>query len=269
MLFKLEVISISPRTNKQPNERTLILKMSTATTPYCSVCHSAGKSKAEYTSHYLRTSKAADAKTTCPYLLAITCGYCKGQGHTPKYCPISKQKQQQQQQQPQPPTTPPAKAAATQAPGAPKKAPASARNKFALLQDVMDEDEQAEQAAKQAEQAAKQAAKQAEEAAEQAAKQTALEAEQKMFEHQKAFPLFTKATTIKTFGGLTGWAAMAAKPKAQAKPKAVEATGKVDTKAVDTKAVDTKAVEVLYEALYEFEVEATEQEYSCGYSWAD
>ena len=227
MLFKLEVISISPRTNKQPNERTLILKMSTATTPYCSVCHSAGKSKAEYTSHYLRTSKAADAKTTCPYLLAITCGYCKGQGHTPKYCPISKQKQQQQQQQQQqqPPTTPPAKAAATQAPGAPKKAPASARNKFALLQDVMDEDEQAEQAAKQAEQAA-----------EQAAKQAALEAEQKMFEHQKAFPLFTKATTIKTFGGLTGWAAMAAKPKAQAKPKAVE---------------------------------ATEQEYSCGYSWAD
>ena len=68
-------------------------------TPYCSVCHSAGKSKAEYTSHYLRASKAPNAKTTCPYLLAITCGYCKGPGHTPKYCPVAMEKNKAHAQQ--------------------------------------------------------------------------------------------------------------------------------------------------------------------------
>ena len=184
-------------------------------TPYCSVCHSAGKSKAEYSSHYLRESKAADAKTTCPYLLEITCGYCKGKGHTPKYCPVSKQKQAQQQTQKQAqqqtqaqqqaPATPPPSIRAAQVPNAPKKA---ARNKFALLQDVMDEEERiAEQAIKAAEQAAEQA----------------VQDQQKMREHQTAFPLITNETKTKSMSGhLTGWSAIAAKPK-QAQPKQAQA----------------------------------------------
>jgi hypothetical protein len=55
----------------------------------------AGKTEQEYTSHFTRASPDANAPITCPTILAIECRYCKGQGHTPKYCPVLKEKEKQ------------------------------------------------------------------------------------------------------------------------------------------------------------------------------
>ena len=51
---------------------------------YCKLCHDAGKTEAVYASHYIRDRLG---KTTCPYLLSLTCRLCNGKGHTPKHCP--------------------------------------------------------------------------------------------------------------------------------------------------------------------------------------
>lgn len=66
--------------------------MNHKSTAYCKVCHDAGKSKAEYTSHYVRQTPAPDSKIACPYLLSLECAYCRQKGHTPKYCKTTKNK---------------------------------------------------------------------------------------------------------------------------------------------------------------------------------
>jgi len=53
---------------------------------FCKVCHDAGKSEAEYTSHYVRSSTTADGVVVCPTLLALNCRYCGENGHTVKFC---------------------------------------------------------------------------------------------------------------------------------------------------------------------------------------
>jgi hypothetical protein len=57
---------------------------------YCKVCHDAGKSESEYTTHYVRSLPDRNGKSTvtCPILLAIECKYCHNSGHTIKYCPV-------------------------------------------------------------------------------------------------------------------------------------------------------------------------------------
>jgi hypothetical protein len=55
--------------------------------PYCKVCHDAGKSEKEYTSHFVKSSPGPEGKVVCPTLLAQCCGYCGACGHTPKFCP--------------------------------------------------------------------------------------------------------------------------------------------------------------------------------------
>jgi len=65
-------------------------KQSTVAKPYCKVCHDAGKSESEYSSHYVRTSLDPNAKISCPTLLAVECKYCFRPGHTVKYCGILK-----------------------------------------------------------------------------------------------------------------------------------------------------------------------------------
>lgn len=66
--------------------------MNKSSTAYCKVCHDAGKTKAEYTSHYVKQTPAYDSKIVCPYLLSIECAYCHQKGHTPKYCNMNKKK---------------------------------------------------------------------------------------------------------------------------------------------------------------------------------
>ena len=61
--------------------------------PYCKVCHDAGKTEKEYTSHYVRASPDPTSAVVCPTLLAQPCGFCAKGGHTPSYCPeIAKRK---------------------------------------------------------------------------------------------------------------------------------------------------------------------------------
>jgi hypothetical protein len=62
-------------------------KQVTTVKPYCKVCHDAGKSEKEYTSHYVRSAPGPEGKVVCPTLLSQECGYCGDCGHTPKFCP--------------------------------------------------------------------------------------------------------------------------------------------------------------------------------------
>ena len=58
--------------------------------PFCKVCHDAGKTEAEYTSHFVRSLPDfnGNTKVTCPVLAATECRYCYEFGHTTKFCPI-------------------------------------------------------------------------------------------------------------------------------------------------------------------------------------
>jgi len=57
-----------------------------STVKYCKVCHDAGKSEAEYQSHFTRENREPNSKVVCPTLLSLECRYCSNKGHTVKYC---------------------------------------------------------------------------------------------------------------------------------------------------------------------------------------
>jgi len=65
-------------------------KPSASKKPFCKVCHDAGKSESEYTSHFVRSrpDMNGNTKITCPILAATECRYCYELGHTTKFCPI-------------------------------------------------------------------------------------------------------------------------------------------------------------------------------------
>ena len=60
--------------------------------PYCKVCHDAGKTETEYTSHYVRETPEPSSRVVCPTLLCAECNYCYKIGHTPSCCPALKEK---------------------------------------------------------------------------------------------------------------------------------------------------------------------------------
>ena len=60
--------------------------MNAKTSKFCIVCKNAGKTKEEYTSHYVRETSDVNSKVTCPTLLATKCMNCSEYGHTTKYC---------------------------------------------------------------------------------------------------------------------------------------------------------------------------------------
>ena len=80
-------------------------KMTTTTTtkPFCKVCYDAGKNESVYTSHFVKDKQGSDGKVVCPYLLSLTCSFCKkSEGHTARHCPVLQKKigtQQQEQKQ--------------------------------------------------------------------------------------------------------------------------------------------------------------------------
>ena len=53
--------------------------------PFCKVCFDAGKTIAEYSTHYVRDQPGG--VVICPTILTQQCNYCKKNGHTPKHCP--------------------------------------------------------------------------------------------------------------------------------------------------------------------------------------
>jgi len=59
----------------------------TARKPECKVCKDAGKTEAEYTSHWLRDKPGPDGVVICPTLLNNECRYCHEKGHFPSTCP--------------------------------------------------------------------------------------------------------------------------------------------------------------------------------------
>ena len=63
-------------------------KKQMAVKPYCKVCHDAGKSEKEYTSHFVKSAPGPEGKVVCPTLLNQCCGYCGSSGHTPKFCQV-------------------------------------------------------------------------------------------------------------------------------------------------------------------------------------
>jgi|LakMenE18May11ns_1017448.scaffolds.fasta_scaffold9867302_2 hypothetical protein len=70
---------------KSSNNKKVVAKK-----PFCKVCHDAGKTEAEYTSHFVRSLPDfnGNTKVTCPILAATECRYCYNLGHTTKFCPI-------------------------------------------------------------------------------------------------------------------------------------------------------------------------------------
>jgi len=66
------------------------IKNSAPIKKYCKVCQDAGKSEAEYRSHFTRESSDPKSKVKCPTLLAMECRFCYKYGHTVKYCPTIK-----------------------------------------------------------------------------------------------------------------------------------------------------------------------------------
>ena len=73
-------------------------------TPYCKVCHDAGKTAKEYTSHWVKSQDRKTGKTivTCPTLNSLNCRYCYESGHTAKYCPALAIKEKERKRQIQP-----------------------------------------------------------------------------------------------------------------------------------------------------------------------
>ena len=67
-------------------------------TPFCSVCKKAGKSEAEYTSHFVRDRPGPDGRVVCPTLLATECRYCRETGHTKHHCPKLAEKARRQKE---------------------------------------------------------------------------------------------------------------------------------------------------------------------------
>jgi Nanos RNA binding domain len=58
----------------------------TTKTPYCKVCHDAGRPSSEYTSHYVKDQPGPNGKVVCPTLLNQACRICNKTGHTSSYC---------------------------------------------------------------------------------------------------------------------------------------------------------------------------------------
>lgn len=59
---------------------------------FCKVCHDAGKTESEYTSHFVKSEPGLKGVVVCPTLLAQPCIYCHTPGHTVSYCDVRKKK---------------------------------------------------------------------------------------------------------------------------------------------------------------------------------
>jgi len=59
--------------------------------PFCSFCAINGFAGPH--DHFVRAERAANAKVTCPKLLATECGFCHKFGHTAKFCSEAKEQE--------------------------------------------------------------------------------------------------------------------------------------------------------------------------------
>lgn len=56
---------------------------------FCKICSDSGKGGAIFRNHNVRER----GRVVCPTLLAMECRYCRGKGHTPKFCPKLKERE--------------------------------------------------------------------------------------------------------------------------------------------------------------------------------
>lgn len=95
-VYKANNMSRQMNVNSRPNSSQM--KSTQVRKPFCKVCHDAGKSEQEYTSHYVKDSPGPNGKTICPTLLSQECRACGGSGHTPKFCPEVARREKQYRQ---------------------------------------------------------------------------------------------------------------------------------------------------------------------------
>jgi hypothetical protein len=72
--------------------KSKVLGNRSSTSKYCDVCYGAGKSFAEYTSHFVKSKVGPDGVVTCPTILNSICTYCKVKGHFKSACEVLKAK---------------------------------------------------------------------------------------------------------------------------------------------------------------------------------
>ena len=83
--------------NSYNNNKKITTKTTTTTKPFCKVCYDTGKNESVYTSHFVKDKQGSDGKVVCPYLLSLTCTFCKkSEGHTARHCPVLQKKIGQQ-----------------------------------------------------------------------------------------------------------------------------------------------------------------------------
>lgn len=70
-------------------------------TPYCKVCHDAGKPESDYTNHWVKSlpDKSGNSTIICPTLLDTQCRYCFKLGHTTKFCPVLEQQNKKKEKE--------------------------------------------------------------------------------------------------------------------------------------------------------------------------
>ena len=86
--------------NSSSNSRSRALEK------FCGVCHRAGRTEAEYRSHFPRQTSHPDSPLVCPILLAMKCFGCGKCGHIRKNCPMASSEQQRPPMHPSPPIRP-------------------------------------------------------------------------------------------------------------------------------------------------------------------
>jgi hypothetical protein len=93
------MIPINQPITKPTNMSRVINKKSTqqhAQKKCCVVCRTAGKSEAEWQSHFVRESKDPNSRVVCPTVLGHNCEYCGKKGHMPSKCSLREKHMKQQ-----------------------------------------------------------------------------------------------------------------------------------------------------------------------------
>ncbi len=105
--------------------------------PFCKVCYDAGKSIAEYSTHYVRDQRGGNV--VCPTLLKQQCKYCKETGHTPSHCPALEGKYNKSKQPPKKESSQIRAARLCESP--PPREEIKNKNYFNSLADIMENEE--------------------------------------------------------------------------------------------------------------------------------
>ena len=68
---------------------------------FCSVCHKAGKTEREYTSHFIKSTPGPNGIVICPTILSSECKFCLQRGHwaSEEHCPALREKKKREKKE--------------------------------------------------------------------------------------------------------------------------------------------------------------------------